>query len=321
MVNKTKIRVHNPTNEKTRYTRNYNYFFDKFTNYLKIFFDVEENRYFENAHFERFKVDLLKSKTNDVLLLECEYLIENLENGEFVVLSVSDYPMTHAILNEYRADNKFFKKALISQYNNSIIHEHIHKDLEKISPWYYFQSGFQDLDVLYEKRKHIKHKKDKIYFRGVTNHRPFFNNIDFEYFTNFNPISVEKYFNEIINYKVGLSIDGVGEFCYRDVELMGMGIPMIRFEFTSQMKSPLIPNYHYISIDRPNDLKLYRNAEKHHVEKIIKRYKEVIDDNDFLEYIGKNARQYYENNFKYNNLIIKTFELLELTKWIKTINK
>ena len=85
----TKIRVHNPCNEHTRYYKYYNLFWDKFTDYLKTIFEVEENRYFEFANRDRYQVKLNSSTREDFLLMECEYVIENLENNEFVVLSVA----------------------------------------------------------------------------------------------------------------------------------------------------------------------------------------------------------------------------------------
>ena len=316
-VKKPKVRVHNPTNSETRYSRNYNYFFDVFTNYLKEFFDVEENRYYEHANSKKLKVDLINGLSNNFYVGECEYVVENLKTGEFVVLTISDHSLTHVVLNEYRENNSCFKKALISQYNPTIIEEHITTDKDKVEPWYYFQTDFVNLDVLYEKRKHIKTKLDKIYFKGSTSYRPFLDYISSDIITNNDTVTpTENYLNDLINYKLGLSIDGVGEFCYRDIELMGMGVPMLRYEFVSQMNTPLIPNYHYISVDRPKDLLLYREGTKKHAAKLIERYEEVIDDKEFLEFISKNARQYFNDNLKYKNLIPKTFQLLKLDDWI-----
>jgi hypothetical protein len=103
--------VHNPTNERTRYYRNYNLFWDELTDELKKRYQVEENRYFENAHFERREIFLKNYSSKDFLLLECEYVIEDLESGEFWVLSVSD-DLGYATLREQ--NNPLCKKVLIS---------------------------------------------------------------------------------------------------------------------------------------------------------------------------------------------------------------
>lgn len=315
-MSKTKIKVHSPINEQIRYYRNYNYFYDVFTNYLKEFFDVEENRDFENAHCEKLKVDLKCGLSDDFFVGECEYVIENQENGEFVVMTASDYPLTHCVLNEYRAKNEKQKKVLISQYNPTIINDHITTNSEKFSPWAYFQQDFMDLDMYYEKGRHIETKSDKLYFRGGQGYRPILEHLDSNYTSEFGSVNRDHYFNEIISHKLALSVDGVGEFCYRDVELMGVGTPMIRYEFVSQMKAPLIPNFHYISIERPDDLPCYREGEKHHAEKLLDRYMQVINDDELLQFISTNARNYYLENFKYDSLVKNTFDYLELSDWI-----
>ena len=122
-----KIIVHNPCNEHTRYFRNYNLFWDDLTEELKKKYIVEENRYYEFANSQRFKVNL-KNQTsgeNDFLLLECEYVIEFEDTGEFYIMSVSDN-LTHCILNE--KNNPKLKKVLVSQFTNNEIFNNVGND-------------------------------------------------------------------------------------------------------------------------------------------------------------------------------------------------
>jgi hypothetical protein len=114
---------------------------------------------------------------------------------------------------------------------------------------------------------------------------------------------------------VALSIGGVGEFCYRDVEYMALGVPFIRFEYKNQMNTPLIPNVHYISIPIPDDLSLDRLGHKKHALMIEKRYLEVINDDAFLKYIATNARQYYETYLQYPNNLNNAIDLLGINDW------
>jgi hypothetical protein len=309
-----KVKIHNPCNEHTRYYRNYNYFWDEFTNYLKNYFDVEENRFFENAHKERFPVKLNKGISGDFLMLECEYVIENLNTGEFVILSVSD-DLTHAILNERH--NPFLKKVLISQFLPKKVLDHVGEYMFKYCPWTYFQASMDDLTIYYDKRKEITNFKDTLYFKGTSlEDRKILNYINKEIITDFKVISPSIYFDDLISHKIALSVDGRGEFCYRDVECFGVGVPIIRFEYLSTFNSPLIPNYHYISIPRPNDMELYRLGNEGHAKMIEDRYLEVINDKDFLEFISKNAKQYYDENFSLETKIKNTFNLLNLNDWL-----
>jgi len=311
---KTKIQVHNPCNSITRYYRYYNYFWDEFTDKLKEFFDVKENRFFDRAHIERYNIELEKGISGTIPLLECEYIIENMENGEFVVLSVSDL-LTHAILNE--KENPYLKKVLVSQFQPKEILAHVGNKMYKYSPWSYFKSSMVDLEPYHKKRLGVTEFINKMYFRGTSlEDREILNYIDKNIITDFKPIAQESYYNDIIQYKLALSVDGRGEFCYRDIECLALGIPMIRFEYVSKFYDELIPNYHYISIPRPDDLTLYRMGNEHHAKLIESRFFEVVNDEDFLNFISKNGREYYEKNCSLNNMINKTINLLNIKDWL-----
>jgi len=156
-----------------------------------------------------------------------------------------------------------------------------------------------------------------LFFKGTSlEDRSILFHIDKNIITDFHPIPPEYYFEEIIKHKIALSIDGRGEFCYRDIECFAIGVPTLRFEFVSKFNDPLIPNYHYISIPRPSDMDLYRTGNKSHAELIEKRYFEVLENNEFLNFISKNARDYYDKNCAMDVNINNTFELLELKNWL-----
>lgn len=314
----TRIRVHNPCNENTRYFRYYNYFWDKFTDFLKTKFDVEENRYYENAHVDRFKINLINGNIDGLLMLECEYVIENLDNGEFVILSVSD-DLYGCVLSE--KDNSFLKKVLISQFIPEKIERHTKDNYEKYSPWTYFQCSMDNLKLYREKRNLIENKIEKLYFRGDERGRPILKYFNPVYLENPSRSDYSTYFEDVINYEIGLSIGGVGEMCYRDIEYMSLGIPFIRYEYQTQLNPPLIPNYHYISIKLDDDIpeinltKCDRLGEYKHVKKIESKFREVIKDKEFLNFISKNAINYYEENLTLDGLINNTFNLLEIKDW------
>lgn len=313
-VSKPRIRVHNPSNEYTKDYRSYNRFWDEFTEYLKNFFDVEENRYFDNAHTQRFPIKLVKGSTIDLLLLECEYIIENLENGEFVIMSVSD-DLTHAMINEKH--NPYLKKVLVSQFLGEKILEHTGIYMYKYSPWTYFTSSVMDIEHYYQKRLSNEPTENKLYFRGTSlEDRAILNYINRDNITEFVPLKQDIYYDDIIRHKVALSVDGRGEFCYRDIECFGLGVPIIRYEYISKFYNELIPNYHYISIDRPYDMGLYRLGNESHARKLEHRYHQVLNDKDFLNFISKNARKYYEDNILQPNRIKNTFNLLNLQSWL-----
>ena len=312
----TKIRIHNPCNQHTRYYRYYNLFWDKFTDYLKLHFDVEENREYEFAHMQRFPVELQKGSGGEFLLLECEYVIENLDTNEFVIMSVAD-ELSHATMNE--RFNPYLKKVLLSQFLPKKVQSHIGmENLHKYSPWQYFPAQVFDLEPFYQKRLTIEPSLDKLFFRGTSlEDRKILFKIDDEILDKvFHPLPPDMYFDELINHKVALSVDGRGEFCYRDIECFAVGTPIIRFEYESAFYNDLIPNFHYISIPRPHDMGMYRIGTDEHAKILEDRYYEVINDTEFLNFISTNARKYYENNCTMDVSINNTFNLLSLNTWI-----
>lgn len=309
-----KIIVHNPCNEHTRYYRNYNLFWDELTEELKKKYEVTENRYYELANQQRFKVNLKNQTSCDdcFLLLECEYVIEFEDTGEIYIMSVSD-DLSHATLNE--KNNPLLKKVLMSQFLRDKIESHVGSDLmDKYSPWIYFPFNTDDLESFYKKRKSMTQFIDKMYFRGTSiTDRPIVTYFNTDYLNGYNPIgSPTTYFEDLIKYKIGLSIAGRGELCYRDIEYMALGIPMIRFNYLSELNPNLKPNYHYISIDRPEDLIIDRLGNESHAKLIEQRYLEVKDDYEFLNFISKNARQYYTDYLSRENRVNHTIKLLDL---------
>jgi hypothetical protein len=309
---KRKIIVHNPCNEHTRYYRNYNLFWDKLTEDLKKYFNVTENRFYEFANSNMFDVKLKKGKSPFFALHECEYVIEFEDTGDFYILSVSDR-LSAAMLNE--RNNPHLKKVLVSQFNYDYLKSHVGDSISKYIPWIYFPQEVFNYDEYYQKRKNIDTFIDKMYFRGTLSERPITQYFNKNYVEGFIPI--KNYFDDLIKYKLGLSIAGVGELCYRDIEYMCIGIPFIRFEYLSELNPKLIPNYHYISVNRPNDIPSHNGLSTDrlgldkHAKMIEKRFLEVKNDKDFLNYISNNARNYYETYLNQNN-INHTLNLLSI---------
>jgi len=313
-MNMRKMIVHNPCNEYTRYYRNYNLFWDDLTEKLKNKYEVTENRYYKFANEHRFEVKL-KNQTCDkgeFLLLECEYVIEFEDTGEFYVMSVSD-DLSHATLNE--RSNPLLKKVLISQFNKKQINNHVEEiNQHKYSPWIYFPCTVDDLEFFHQKRKSTESFVDKMYFRGTSiEDRPILTFINKEHFNGYRIIGgPTEYFNDLINYKIGLSVAGRGELCYRDIEYMALGIPFLRFNYLSQLNPNLIPNFHYISVERPQELLIDRLGNESHAKMLEKRFLEVKDDKDFLDFISNNARKYYETYLSRENRVKHSLSLLGL---------
>ena len=124
------------------------------------------------------------------------------------------------------------------------------------------------------------------------------------------------YFQKLLQYKIGLAIGTTAEYSYREFEYMAIGLPFLRIEYFTSLKPPLIPNYHYISIDRdkynlPHDNNLDRLGGDKYVKAYIDRFLEVKDDQNFLDFISKNAREYYIKHCSPQNRLNHMLTLLE----------
>lgn len=309
------IIVHTPQNEMSWTYRYYNHFWGFFIEFLKTKFIVEEDTEYENANISSYPVKLLNENSKSDML-ECEMIIENKETQEFVVMSVSDL-LTGSVLNHQ--SNPLCKKILFSQFDRELIVRHLRnqENINKFSPWIYFPSNLFDIDSLYDYRKSQTELIDKFCFWGTSiEYRSILSHFKPEYFDGGRPIGdFYGYSKTLLKYKVALSIAGRGEFCYRDIENLGMGIPIIRFEYKNEFYTPLIPNYHYISIERPDDLPIDREGKEHHAKMIEKRFLEVKDDKDFLNFISENARKYYQDFLSKDGAINTTYKILGLNEW------
>ena len=94
--------------------------------------------------------------------------------------------------------------------------------------------------------------------------------------------------------------------------MFGLGIPTIRPKYVTELSDPLIPNYHYVSIDVEFDAK-YKYVNHEQISKnIAEKYLEVINNDEYLNYISSNAREWYVKNISSKNITNNLIKLLEL---------
>lgn len=140
---------------------------------------------------------------------------------------------------------------------------------------------------------------------------------DSELYFGAGPLPFEQYLHESFLFKLAFSIGGgggaqCGDLCFRDIEMLGLGIPLLRPKLIIENSEPLIPNFHYIAVDTEFDLE-YRYANPDTLsQKIASRYREVINDAEFLEFIKNNAKKWYDNNISYPKITYNIIKLLGL---------
>lgn len=160
--------------------------------------------------------------------------------------------------------------------------------------------GEKIIDDLYNLKKN-KSFPDNLSFRGyIYGFRDFLNKI-----SGFNIISTrphglttQQYLTELNNEHLNFSINGAGETCHRDIEILGLGNTLFRTKFGVKFHNELIPNYHYISVDW-DDVSQNQDLHSYWTEisdRILSRFEEVKGDHDYIKYVGENGRKWYKEN-------------------------
>lgn len=131
------------------------------------------------------------------------------------------------------------------------------------------------------------------------------------------PVQFNQYIQEAVNFKLVLSIGGgggavCGDFCLRDIEMFGLGIPLIRPKYIVETIYPLIPDVHYIAVDAEFDSSYrYANHEKLS-QQIAKKYLEVIENSSMLAEVATNAKEWYTRNLGEANITTNLIKALQL---------
>lgn len=128
------------------------------------------------------------------------------------------------------------------------------------------------------------------------------------------------YMDELNGSHLNFSINGSGEICHRDIEILGLGTALFRTKLVAKFHNELIPDYHYISVNfddiknekyKPYSSEFYKALS----DKIHDRFNEVKDDRDFIKFIGENGRKWYLENgtvISNVNIILKLLNLSRL---------
>lgn len=212
--------------------------------------------------------------------IKSHFIIE-LNNKYWVVDPYDQKSLEHTRCGEFINDNDcvgIFK----SQYKNSL------NLCNKVIPWIY--TPFNP-SLCFEFKKKID-KKDwdnkKLYWRGTTRHGRFkiLDKLKDILNDNLNKIDMLRYFDEIRNSRIILSLRGAASFNHREFEAFSIGTPVIMKIPDVITYNQLIPNYHYVATNTDNP------------EEIRNRYYEVIDDKEYLKFIADNAQKWVTDNIE-----------------------
>ena len=311
-------------------------FFRKFDNYLSKYFDVELINYNKDGETFAGVIDLINSTGqfgNHPPISDVENIIENLETGETKLISCTEYFNNHAC---HTSISNSCTTTLLSHFNWHNLYywmkrENAVNHIGKIKPWIFLPYEEFDVEFYRNKRNELTEFEDKMFWlgSGTDDYRKMIKIAEQKGFVQpIEPVSFDLYMEKLIKSKVALSYyttlsryntpnDHQGEFCYRDIEYMLLGVPFIRIEYKDTLHNPLIPNHHYISIPREHAYVAYEKYGDEGVADLyIETYRQTINDTDFLNYISKNQIEWSNNNLLGESKERLTFELLGLNYWL-----
>jgi len=267
-----------------------------------------------------------------VLIDQGSILIFEFEDGSFRTYDFGDHPS----LTYQLSKNSKFAGAVIGQYNPAywdhiIDNPEIRKNIVGGPyPDTIWQLG-NNYNTVQEHRKNIT-LDTRLYWRGslyshgiesrylgVRKALELLPNYlsDSELYFGAGPIPFDQYIQESFQFKIALSIGGgggalCGDLCFRDIEMFGLGIPLIRPKLIVENSEPLIADYHYISVDAEFDSEFRYANPVELSRRIANRYRAVINDDEFLMFVKNNAKKWYEDNISYPKITYNIIKLLGL---------
>lgn len=322
---KTPIRV--IRNENYGVDRYHNTWFDLFKEHLNKDFDVDYiNCADGNVYIQNFLYEERVYPVSDV-----DMILENRINGEICCISFTEYFNSGIVhyMNNFR-----FKSMILVHFNYHHLYywtkrDRVEHKMNLVKPWIFPVYNEFDVDK-YRAIRDGSELNDKLFFKGsgLDSYRIAVKNLAEQGIIDTEVHELGDYLTLMAKSKIALGyyqdldryvtpFDYPGEFCYRDMEYVSIGVPFIRIEYRDSIYNGLYPNHHYISINRELAYRAFENSGNHGVAELIReKYEEVKDDKFFLDSISKNQREYYDKYVRWPNSAKLAYKQLGLEDWI-----
>jgi len=99
----------------------------------------------------------------------------------------------------------------------------------------------------------------------------------------------KSYYEDLTNNKICLSLNGAGEICNRDLEILSAGSVLFRPILSQKFHNELIPNHHYVGFE-------YNRHPNIQMQIILDTYNKIKNDNDYLQFIAENGYNWFKEN-------------------------
>lgn len=124
-----------------------------------------------------------------------------------------------------------------------------------------------------------------------------------------NRIDAIKFLEYMNKFTINMDINGVAEPTCRTAQVLGLGSVLIRPKLKVKTHNELIADYHYAEVECENlgNYKLLADA-------YIDKFEKIKNDKEYLNFISKNARKYYEENCTVESHVRIMTDLIDLNK-------
>lgn len=277
-------------------------FYIKFVEHLKEAHGIEIE--YRNSSDFANKLGIKSDYNNGVpsFLSPYNLILINEENNKTFIHSWHDYAPAILVNGSGIENFDVVKFSCVSRLDQSILDWY--QGTAKIQPSVYLMESTSDYGFV-ERFKTNEKIFDKVYFNALCygireRYIDVLNNS--ERFTVKKKdkggwLPKEKYFEEMSQYKFGLNLDGVAKICYRDLELFGLGILLIREKLNVMTYEPIESGKHYLElIDDDIRSKISDDSNiPYIIEKLESGINEVVTSGQY-EYIINEARAWYDRN-------------------------
>jgi hypothetical protein len=265
------------------------------TNFLKIHYPTKRPKPYIWDRVDRL-ITLIQPRFKIVKVqsdLSASIIFEK-ANGEFAAIDFGDRDNPAKFdTKELIKDNKckFVLKCQLRPDN----------DNPKLKPFFYWDKMGKDFNI--DHYRSLPKIHNKLYFRGNIHCGRHDTLSEMNDLLNPNwdiKVGHQQFFKELSQHKIALSLRGMAKTNHRELESFAVGTPVIMEENPNLHHVPLVPDYHYISVTHDGKLS----------DCIRERLSQV--DDELLEFVRRNAMNYYDDNIKFEKSVRWMMKLLEL---------
>lgn len=206
-------------------------------------------------------------------------VVENLNNNKFLVISYWDSAAAF-----FYENNGWNQDKCCMVYTSSGV-----KNEKKITPISY-PCYSKNMDSLHLSSIPLTSKPNNfLHFRGYLygSRLSLSENTEIEVVSQ--RLNFDAYIKELTNNKICLSLNGAGEICNRDIEILGSRSVLFREKLNQSFHNSLVDGIHYISFEHDVD-------PKKQVKLIVDKFNEISDNLELLSYISENGYNWFKEN-------------------------